>query len=48
MPRLRPGGAGDQFVTAKIVMPSALSEAEQDLYKKLNALRSDNPRAYMG
>jgi DnaJ-class molecular chaperone len=48
MPRLKSSGAGDQFVTAKIVMPSALSEAEQDLYKKLSALRSDNPRAYMG
>jgi DnaJ-class molecular chaperone len=48
MPRLRTGGAGDQFVTTKIVMPSTLSEAEQDLYRKLSALRSDNPRAYMG
>ena len=48
MPRLRTGGAGDQFVTTKIVMPSALSEAEQELYRKLSALRSDNPRAYMG
>jgi DnaJ-class molecular chaperone len=48
MPRLKPGGAGDQFVTTKIVMPSALSDAEGELYQKLNALRSDNPRAYMG
>ena len=48
MPRLKGGGAGDQFVTAKIVMPATLTEAEGDLYRQLGALRSDNPRAYMG
>jgi molecular chaperone DnaJ len=48
MPRLKGGGAGDQFVTAKIAMPATLTEAEQELYRKLSALRSDNPRAYMG
>lgn len=48
MPRLKGGGAGDQFVTTKIVMPAALTDTEQELYRKLGALRSDNPRAYMG
>ena len=48
MPRLKGGGAGDQFVTTKIVMPATLTEAEEELYRKLSALRSDNPRAYMG
>lgn len=48
MPRLRGGGAGDQFVTTKIVMPATLTEAELDLYRKLSALRGDNPRAYTG
>lgn len=48
MPRLRGGGAGDQLVTTKIAMPATLTEAEQELYRKLNALRTDNPRAYMG
>jgi DnaJ-class molecular chaperone len=48
MPRLKGGGAGDQFVTVKIAMPATLTDAEQELYRKLSALRSDNPRAYMG
>jgi DnaJ-class molecular chaperone len=48
MPRLKGGGAGDQFVTTRIAMPATLTEAEQELYRKLSALRSDNPRAYMG
>ncbi|PYM78143.1 MAG: hypothetical protein DME03_01505 [Candidatus Rokuibacteriota bacterium] len=48
MPRLKGGGAGDQFVTVKIVMPSEVTPAERELYEKLRALRSDNPRAYLG
>jgi DnaJ-class molecular chaperone len=48
MPRLKGGGGGDQLVTTKIAMPASLTDAEQELYRKLNALRSDNPRAYMG
>jgi DnaJ-class molecular chaperone len=48
MPRLKGGGAGDQFVTTKIVMPAGLTDAERDLYRQLDALRGDNPRAYMG
>jgi DnaJ-class molecular chaperone len=48
MPRLRGAGAGDQFVTVKIVMPSELGREERELYEKLMALRRDNPRAYQG
>jgi DnaJ-class molecular chaperone len=48
MPHLKGGGAGDQFVTTKIAMPSTLTDREQELYRELSALRSDNPRAYMG
>jgi len=48
MPRLKGGGAGDQFVTVKIVMPSEVTPEERELYEKLRALRSDNPRAYLG
>ena len=48
MPRLKGAGAGDQFVTVRIVIPSDLTEAEKELYEKLRALRGDNPRAYQG
>jgi DnaJ-class molecular chaperone len=48
MPRVKGGGAGDQLVSVKIVMPSAVTSEEQELYRKLKALRSDNPRAYLG
>jgi curved DNA-binding protein len=48
MPRLKGSGGGDQFVITKIVMPASVTEAEGELYRKLSALRSDNPRAYMG
>ena len=48
MPRVRGGGAGNQFVTVKIVMPNDLTVEEKRLYEQLRALRSDNPRAYQG
>ena len=48
MPRLKGGGAGDQFVAIKVVMPSELTSEERELYEKLKTLRSDNPRAYLG
>jgi DnaJ-class molecular chaperone len=48
MPRLKGGGAGDEIVTVKIVMPNDLTAAERDLYEKLKAQRGDNPRAYQG
>lgn len=44
MPRLKGGGAGDQLVTVKIVMPAELTAAERELYERLRALRSDSPR----
>lgn len=46
MPRVKGGGAGDQYVTVKIVMPSELTAAERELYERLRALRSDSPRGY--
>src|SRR5207302_9243221 len=48
MPRLKGGGAGDQLVAVRIVMPSDVTPAERELYEKLKALRADNPRAYLG
>jgi DnaJ-class molecular chaperone len=48
MPRPKGGGAGDELVKVKIVMPSSLTEAETELYQKLKTLRTDNPRAYLG
>ena len=44
MPRLKGGGAGDQLVTVRIVMPSELTAEEKELYERLKALRSDSPR----
>ena len=48
MPRLKGGGAGDQLVAVRIVMPSDVTPAERELYEQLKALRADNPRAYLG
>jgi DnaJ-class molecular chaperone len=48
MPKPKAAGAGDQLVKVKIVMPSSFTEEETALYQKLNALRTDNPRAYQG
>ncbi len=48
VPRLKNGGAGDQLVRARIVVPSSLTAEERALYEKLQALRTDNPRAYLG
>ena len=47
MPKLK-GGNGDQLVTVKIVMPTNLTDDERRLYEQLKAMRSDNPRAYLG
>ena len=44
MPRGKGGGAGDQLVTVRIVMPSELKPEERELYERLKALRSDSPR----
>lgn len=48
MPKPKTGGAGDQLVKVKIVMPSSLTTEETALYQQLKGLRSDNPRAYQG
>jgi DnaJ-class molecular chaperone len=48
MPRLKGGGSGDELARIKIVVPSSLTEREQALYAQLTALRTDNPRAYLG
>jgi len=48
MPRVKGGGAGDQLVRTKIVVPTSLTAEEKELYTKLQSLRSDNPRAYLG
>jgi curved DNA-binding protein len=48
MPKPKSGGAGDELVKVKIVMPSSLTDAETELYQKLRDLRTDNPRAYLG
>lgn len=44
MPRVRGGGSGDQLVTVRIVVPATLTPEERDLYARLKALRTDNPR----
>jgi len=48
MPRLKGGGAGDQLVAVRIVMPSDVTPAERELYEQLKGQRADNPRAYLG
>ena len=46
MPRVKGGGAGDELVTVRIMMPAELTAAERELYEQLRALRSDSPRGY--
>src|SRR5437773_1360111 len=46
MPRLKGGGAGDELITVRIVMPAELTAAEKELYERLRALRTDSPRGY--
>jgi len=48
MPKVKGGGAGDEFVAVRIVMPSELTPAERQLYEKLSALRHDSPRGGYG
>jgi DnaJ-class molecular chaperone len=48
MPRVKGAGGGDQLVRVRIVVPTSLTPEERELYTKLNSLRSDNPRAYLG
>jgi DnaJ-class molecular chaperone len=46
MPRVKGGGAGDEMVTVKIMMPAELTSAEKELYERLRTLRADTPRGY--
>jgi DnaJ-class molecular chaperone len=46
MPRVKGGGAGDELVVVKIMMPAELTAAQKELYERLRALRSDSPRGY--
>ena len=46
MPRLKGGGAGDELVTVRVMMPAELTAAEKELYERLRALRTDSPRGY--
>jgi DnaJ-class molecular chaperone len=48
MPKPKGAGAGDELVKVKVVLPSSLTDAEIELYQKLKALRTDNPRTYQG
>jgi len=40
MPRLKGGGAGDELVNVRIMMPAELTAAEKELYERLRALRN--------
>ena len=42
MPRLKGGGAGDQFVRVQITMPTGLGPREKALFQELKQLRSEN------
>ena len=44
MPHLKGGGAGDQYVKAKIVLPSELTAREKALLEEWRQLRADDPR----
>jgi len=47
MPHLKSGGAGDQYVKIKVVVPSGLSPREKALFEELGRLRPENPRSQM-
>ncbi|MBI2554067.1 MAG: DnaJ domain-containing protein [Candidatus Rokubacteria bacterium] len=47
MPHLKGGGAGDQYVKIKVVVPSGLTAREKALLEELRRLRPENPRAHM-
>ncbi len=48
MPHLKGGGAGDQYVKIKVVLPSGLTAREKELFEEMRRLRPENPRAQMG
>jgi len=41
MPRLKGGGAGDQFVQVQLSIPTGLSPQEKELYQDLKKLRGE-------
>jgi DnaJ-class molecular chaperone len=41
MPRLRGGGAGDQYVKVQLVIPGGLSPRERELFGELRTLRAE-------
>ncbi len=47
MPHLKGGGAGDQYVKIKVMLPSGLTAREKALFEELKQLRPENPRADM-
>jgi curved DNA-binding protein len=47
MPRLSGGGAGDQYVKVKVVVPQNLTEREKKLFEELKLLRKENPRGHL-
>jgi len=42
MPRLKGGGAGDEYVKVQIVVPSGLNPREKELFQELQKLRPEN------
>ena len=48
MPHLKSGGAGDQYVKIKVMLPSGLTAREKALFEELGRLRAENPRAHLG
>ena len=41
MPRLKGGGAGDEYVRVQLTIPSGLSQRERELYQELQNLRTE-------
>jgi len=44
MPRLKGGGAGDQFVQVQQTIPTGLSPRERELHQELKNLRTEGTR----
>lgn len=47
IPHLKGGGAGDQYVKIKVVLPSGVTAREKALFEELKRLRPENPRSHM-
>ncbi|MEK6537572.1 MAG: DnaJ C-terminal domain-containing protein [Nitrospirota bacterium] len=44
MPHLKGGGSGNQYVKVIITIPKNLTEEDKELFKKISALYTENPR----